>query len=105
MDTTDKVMLAVVVACLALLYFYFHAEALHILHVAWHHWRPVQKLVARLTPSGPTAAAVDVGIAVLGGLAVVAVVHLRQPSREKAKSRRAERLAAIAAMCQALPEG
>ena len=105
MDAMDKAMLAVVVACLALLYFYFHAEALHILHVAWHHWRPVQKLVARLTPSGPTAAAVDVGIAVLGGLAVVAVVHLRQPSREKAKSRRAERLAAIAAGKKpALPE-
>ena len=79
-------MLGVLVAGVSSLYVYFHAEMQHLAHHAWHHWRPLRRALARMP------VATEMAIAVLGGLAVVAVVHLREPFREKKRARRAGRL-------------
>ena len=81
-------MLGVLVAGVSSLYVYFHAEMQHLAHHAWHHWRPLRRALARMP------VATEMAIAVLGGLAVVAVVHLREPFREKKRARRAGRLSA-----------
>ena len=71
LDAMDRAVGAVGLVAVAALYFFFWAEALHILHMLKWHWHP-RRMIQRLPPVA------DLCLACAGGALTVVVVEWRR---------------------------